>query len=424
MKYSLDDKPKLGTTLLYGLQWWIVILPSIITMGLVVGKLHYEGDVASQIFYMQKLFFVLGITLFVQILWGHRLPLVIGPASVLLIGILSSFSAGIPAIYTAVMIGGVLLAIVSASGLLKYLRKIFTSRIIAIIMILIPITLGPTIIRLVFGNDSSPLFNLGFVVLLSFALLIINHLSKGIWKSTTLLFGIVIGSLVYYLFHRHGAEIDINNTLVNSEKANLFIRPDFDLGVIFSFLFCAVVLIINEIGSIESIGHMLKADNMEKRNKWGVFFNGLSNILSGSIGVIGSVDYSSSPGMIASTRCASRFTFIPAAILLIICALVPPFIRVLLHIPAIIMGTILLYVMTTQLAAGIQIIVRDKAVESFEDGIILGMPIMIALLVSFMPQEASAHIPEILRPILSNGFVMGIFSVLILEHLVFRKKVS
>ena len=108
MKYELNDKPGILPMLMYGLQWWIVSLPCVVIMGIIVSQLHYT-DVAEQTFYLQKLFGIMGIAMIVQVLWGHRLPLIIGPASVLLIGILSTVSSGIPAVYTGIMVGGLVL---------------------------------------------------------------------------------------------------------------------------------------------------------------------------------------------------------------------------------------------------------------------------------------------------------------------------
>ena len=118
MKYQLDDKPRIFPLLMYGLQWWIVSIPCVIIMGIIVVRLHFP-DGGEQIFYMQKLFALMGLTMTVQVLWGHRLPLVIGPASVLLIGILATISVGINAVYTAIMVGGLLLAILAYSGFLS-----------------------------------------------------------------------------------------------------------------------------------------------------------------------------------------------------------------------------------------------------------------------------------------------------------------
>lgn len=419
MKYQLEDRLKPLSSFLYGLQWWLVTIPAIVVMGLVVAKLHFGTDVAAQTFYLQKLLLILGLTLICQVLFGHKLPLVVGPASVLLIGVLASIASSVPAIYTAIMVGGVLIFIIALSGLLKYFQRIFTPRIIVAILLLIPFTLSPTILKLIFSNTAYPIFNLTFVLAMAMVLILGNKLLKGIWKSTTLIWGILIATLTYYLFFEYSPTPFHAAT---SENTYLFIRPEFDFGVILSFTFCAIVLIINEVGSIQAVGHMLNANNMQKRTRAGVALSGLSNMLSGAVGVMGSVDYSSSPGIISATRCASRFPFIPTALLLIACALIPGLVAGLLAIPNIVMGTVLLYVMTTQFSAGLQMAVKDKVISSFDDGVAMGLCLMVAIMVSFMPSEMVKEIPSILRPVLSNGFVMGVFTILITEHLIFRKK--
>lgn len=420
MKYNLDDKLKPGPLLLYALQWLAVVLPAVVTIGLVVGKTHYPGEVPAQHFYMQKLFFVLGFVSLVQILFGHRLPLVIGPASVLLIGILASSSASIPAIYTAVLIGGVFLSLISVSGLLAHLRKVFTPRVVIVVMLLIPLTLAPTIVRLVFVNENSALFNLLFALFITLALFIMNNLLKGVWKATTLIIGIILSTILFALFNP--GQIGIESVgVASSGGQSLFTGFEFDAGLVVSFLFCAIALMVNEVGSIEAVGHILSAGNLDKRNKWGNLVLGLGNILAGSLGVIGPVDFSSSPGIIASSRCASRYPFIPVSLMMILLAFVPGFIGLLSAIPNIVMGVALIYVMTSQFAAGLQMTVKSNAVLTFNDGAAIGASLMIALLVSFLPGGLTEQIPLFLRPIVGNGFVMGILVMLVMEHLIFRK---
>ncbi|NDV77543.1 uracil-xanthine permease family protein [Dysgonomonas sp. 511] len=423
MKYDVDEKLKPGAMLLYGLQWWVVTIPAVITMGLVLGKTHFGGDAAAQAFYMQKLFFIMGATLLMQMLAGHRLPLVIGPASVLLIGILASLSASVASIYTAIIIGGILLTLITVFGLLKYFERVFTSRVIIVIMLLIPITLGPTIVNLIFKDTSSAVFDLLFVLITSIALLLLNHLLKGMWKSITLVIGILVASLAYNIMSTEGLPVMQDGVgLAGKAQSSLFIALEFDAGVILAFVFCTIALMINELGSIQAVGQMVNAKDLQKRQDRGVAVMGVSNIFAGFLGVVGSIDYSSSPGIIASSGCASRFPFIPTAILLIICAFTYPLIELLLSIPNVVMGTILLYVMISQFSAGLGMCVRNKAVADFNDGAIIGLPLMVAILISFMPKEASAQIPSLVRPILCNGFVMGVITVFLMEHIVYPKR--
>ena len=421
MKYELNDKPGILPMLMYGLQWWIVSLPCVVIMGIIVSQLHYT-DVAEQTFYLQKLFGIMGIVMIVQVLWGHRLPLIIGPASVLLIGILFTVSSGIPAVYTGIMVGGLVLTVLAYSGLLGKLQFVFTPRIVTVILILIAFTLTPVILKLVLGDAVHTLFNLFFTLVMVLALVIGNKLLRGIWKSTTVLWGIVGGVLVYYgvfgfpMLPSTGAGI-------MPEQATVFNFPlNFEAGTILAFLFCYIALIVNELGSIQAVGHMLQADQMDQRTTRGVGIVGVTNVLSGLFGVIGPVDYSMSPGVISATGCASRYTLLPAGAGLILCAFFPSVVGMLVTIPGVVMGAILLYLMATQLAAGLQMLVREKAITDFDSGVVVGLPLMVALLLSFAPEGVLNLIPSLFKPIVGNGFVMGVITVLIMEHLIFKKK--
>lgn len=105
---------------------------------------------------------------------------------------------------------------------------------------------------------------------------------------------------------------------------------------------------------------------------------------------------------------------------LVVCAFFPGFIECLNAIPGVVMGAVLLYLMASQLSAGMQMMIREKAVDGFDGGLVVGFSLMVALLLSFAPDEALNSIPALIRPIVGNGFVMGVITVLILEHLIFR----
>ncbi len=421
MKYELNDKPGILPMLMYGLQWWIVSLPCVVIMGIIVSQLHYT-DVAEQTFYLQKLFGVIGIAMIVQVLWGHRLPLIIGPASVLLIGILSTVSSGIPAVYTGIMVGGLILTILAYSGLLGKLQFVFTPRIVTVILILIAFTLTPVILKLVLGDAVHALFNLFFTLVMVLALVIGNKLLRGIWKSTTVLWGIVGGVLVYYGVFGFPMLSSTGAGIIPEQATVLNFPLDFEAGTILAFLFCYIALIVNELGSIQAVGHVLQADRMDQRTTRGVGIVGVTNVLSGLFGVIGPVDYSMSPGVISATGCASRYTLLPAGAGLILCAFFPSVVGMLVTIPGVVMGAILLYLMATQLAAGLQMLVREKAITDFDSGVVVGLPLMVALLLSFAPEVVLNLIPSLFKPIVGNGFVMGVITVLIMEHLIFKKR--
>lgn len=400
-------------------------MPTILILGRVLSEIHFD-DIPSQIFYMQKLFVLAGVFLIVQVLWGHRLPLLIGPASVLLIGIVSSLSFSYSVIYTSVAIGGVLLLLLSVSGLLSKINFLFTPRIIVVILLLIGFTLAPVIINLLFENSVGlENFHFWFAIALVLLMLVMNKWFVGIWKSIVVLLGLVIGTLVYIQFGKpmEPFETTTLSEIVSSDKTSFFIFPfEFDFGVIIAFIFCYLALLINELGSIQSMGSILDVKDMDKRTQRGVAVTGVSNIFAGISGVIGLVDFSFSPGIISATRCASRYVLIPAGIGLMLISFFPGLVSILNQTPSLVIGAIMFYLMVSQLASGFQLMQKQKAVLDFESAIVIGFPVMLAVLMSFLPDAVVASIPLIVCPIFTNGFVMGVIAVIICEHFIYRKK--
>ena len=112
-EYNLEDSPPLTANLILGLQWAFIAISTIIILGKIVGSIHF-GESADEILYLQKLCFLTGATLIFQLLWGHRLPLISGPAAVLLIGIVSSQGFQISVINTSIIIGGAFISLLAA----------------------------------------------------------------------------------------------------------------------------------------------------------------------------------------------------------------------------------------------------------------------------------------------------------------------
>lgn len=418
-RYNIDDNLSIVPLLLYGMQWLLVTIPSILIIGVIVSQFHYEG-VADQIFYTQRLFGIIGFALVIQILLGHRLPIVIGPASVLLIGILSSESDKISEIYTAIAIGGFLVFVTSfVKPILHHIPFIFTSRIIVVILALIAFTLMPTIIGLVFSKELMPLEALGFGLAGLFFLVLLNKILNGVWKSTVVLWGMIVGAIVYYLI----LAVPIKEIVENGEiSSSWFVFPlKFDVGIILSFMFCYLALFINELGSIQGVAKAIEAKNIEESTAKGLCFTGLANAFSGMLGVIGTVDFSFSPGVIMSTGCASRYALLPAGFALILIAFFPPLIEVFLQIPNPVLGFVFLFLMTSQLAAALQMIPMHKTINNFEQSLIISLPLLVAIFIAFLPKEIKETIPTMFKPIVSNAFVMGVITVLLLEHFIFKE---
>lgn len=415
-KYSLNDRPRAAAMVMYAVQWLLIAVPVVLTSAF-VARLQYD-TLAEQTLYTQKLFAVMGLTMIVQSLWGHRLPLVAGPAAVLLVGVMASIASSPEVIYTSIAVGGALVALLATTGWIKKLQPLFTPRISIVMMALIAFTIVPVFLRLIFADAEH--YGLSFVMalVLSIAMVVANNRLRGMWKSAVVLIALVVGSAAYFAF----AGLPSLEGATAAGAGRLFITPKFDVGVIVAFLICYIALLINELGSVQSVSAYVEADNVPKRSTRGVALTGVMNVVAGAMGVLGPVDYTLSPGVIAATGCASRYPLALTGVGLVICALFPQLVAVLSAIPSPVMGVVLLYLMAAQVAAAFQMSGTMSAAKDFNGALTIGLPIMLALVVAFLPAEVSAALPAVLRPIVGNGFVMGVIVVLVMEHVIFRKR--
>jgi len=422
-KYGLDGRPPVLDTLLYGLQWFAVTIPIIIVIGKISGAFHFNA-IGDQIIYLQKLTFVMAVALLAQLFGGHRMPLIVGPSSILLVGIIAG--AGYPAatIYTAVLCGGLILTIVSASGLLGRLKKLFSPRVVAVVLILIAFTLAPTVLNLITAGagEAVALSRIVFSLILLFGMFVAQRFLTGIWKSTLIVWAMITGSLLWFFMFPETLQTEQLGYAkpISGFFKNLTIEFSFNAGIMIAFLVCYLALFINDLGSIQTMNELLKPSRPEGRINRGIFFTGLSNILSGFLGVIGPVNFSLSPGVIAAGGCASRITMIPAAALLLLLSFSPIMIGLVAMVPSVVIGAIMIYILTSQIAAGLM--TAFEAIREFKlvDGLIIGLPLMLGTIIAFLPAGIVNDFPSVLRPILGNGFVVGITAALVMDHLIFK----
>jgi uracil permease len=85
-------------------------------------------------------------------------------------------------------------------------------------------------------------------------------------------------------------------------------------------------------------------------------------------------------------------------------------------------GSVFLYLSSYQIAAGLVMAAEGAGTFHLEDGLVMGLPLLLGTIVAFMPTTVVQSFPALLRPIAGNGFLVGVVAVLVLEHLIFRRQ--
>jgi xanthine/uracil permease len=150
-RYEVDEKPPFVENVATGIMWAAVSLSFVLIIGMIISGMHTDNPGEAN-FYLQKLLFITGVALVIQVIAGHRLPVVFGPAAVLLVGTISSAGYSPDSVYTAIVISAVIGSLIAAAGLLQYIGRMFTTRVITVVLMLIAFTLIPTILDLIIGN--------------------------------------------------------------------------------------------------------------------------------------------------------------------------------------------------------------------------------------------------------------------------------
>jgi uracil permease len=183
-----------------------------------------------------------------------------------------------------------------------------------------------------------------------------------------------------------------------------------------------VAVIVNTIGSTYSIAEVVGKEGLGSRVTRGVGFTGLGGVAAGALGVIGTVSFGISPGVVLVTRVGSRFAVTVCGILLFSLAFFQKLLAVLAFIPASAIAAAMITGLAAQIGAGIAVFTRSGKTLGSRDYLVIGIPVLFGGMVSIMPEGFFRAFPSSIHALLKNGLVVGIFLVLLLEHIILRAK--
>ena len=422
--YSLDERPPLWRTTIYGLQWALIMFPALVIIAS-IGTEVLHLSVEERVSFFQKILLLSGGFTFLQTMIGHRYPLQEGPATALLLTFVVLAPQGLGAIQGGFLFGGLILL---ATGLFRWMRRLgsyFTPNVVGVILMLIAFTLIPFLLpRLIGVTAEHPQGEAGvFGAALALILLIAILASRlgGFLRSTAVILGIVIGSIGFWFWGRMDLR-PVQEASWLSLPGGLWMgMPRFSLPALVSSALAYIAVAVNSLGSIHGVGGVVGAEGIAGRVDRGLAVTGLAGVAASVLGVVGTVSYSTSPGVILVTGVASRHAQAMCGLVLIVAAFVPRLSALLAAVPPTVVGSALCVALGSQIGAGITAITAGGRSLAARDYLVVGLPVMIGTLVAAVPPAFFAGFPAWLGTILGNGLVLGIILVLILEHALMRK---
>ncbi|WP_144932579.1 purine/pyrimidine permease [Paenibacillus sp. 32O-W] len=431
--YKLNERPK-GTVLwLSAIQWFIFMLANFITVPLVLGlTLGLSGEEIS--FYTSRTLFLCGLIGAIQVMFGHRLPIIEGPAGmwwgVFLVLITMNMQMGgttqtlLAELEMGLIVSSLVFILLAVFRLLNRLRALFTPVVTGTFLVLLSMQVSKSLVEGVLGigyegsDQVIPKIVLLSLLLISFTVGIMMK-AKGMLQSMAVLIGLGTGWLLYAL---------LGMVRFPEEQAPWaalpqvfpFGVPQWNTGIVITCVITSAILLSNLIASIQVFASAADEKVTDSMINRGSFMTGIGTLLAGLFGTVAAVPLTAAASMVVLTRIASRLPFLLASIGFIVLGLLPRVGQWLSTIPQPVGYAILFTVFGQLLGFGL----RDyKRMElNLKDLFIIGFSLLSGVGLMFVPGSAWANLPSVFGYIVGNGLIVGVTLSIVLEHVVFKRK--
>ena len=424
-RYQLDQKVPALEVIVYGIQWAIMIFPGLLVItDIAAGVLHLS--IVAKAHFFQYLLVISGVFTVFQTLVGHRYPIQEGPSTAVLLAYIGVAPYGIGAIQGGLIAGGLLILLIGLSKQTRKINRYFTPNVTGVILLLIAFCLLPFLLPRLLGISGHNPAGSHLTAVVSFSLIIfiamLSHWLKGYLQTTAVLIGVIVGYFVFSFMGKIDFTVIAKTPWLAIPGHEWSSSPVLFWPAIVSFAFAYLAVVINSIGSIQGTAAVVGERDIDNSIDRGIALNGLGGIVAGLFGVVGTVSYSSSPGVVLATRIASRFALTACGVFLVLTGLIPKLAAAFASVPGSVVGAALCVAIGFQIGAGIDVITGRGKKLTVRDYLVIGLPLIVGTIVSMVPESFFAGLPAALAVIISNGLVLGIIMVLVLEHGLLRKK--
>lgn len=426
-------KTKTGTifgTTLETTQWFVFLLASSVALPIVIGAI-FELNFNEVAGLMQRTFFAVGITSFLQGVFGHRLPILEGPAglwiSIFAVMAYSGVESGKSYIETlqtleaAMLWTGGFLLLFGTFRLAHRVLFVFTPLVTGSFLFLLTVQLSGTFLKGMLGIQQEVEAIHGTEALIAFftffLVLGLSLFGKGALKSYAVLLGIVAGWMVYVAIVGTTTDEVADQAIFQPPEWLVWGMPSFEWSVIPLAFITAVILLSNIVASIVAVSQSIqgKPSYTYSQVNRGSSFLGVTHGITAMFSAIANVPLASSSGFIDLTGQKRKKPFLYASLLLVIIAFFPPLVSFISGIPAPVANAALLATFVQLMGLGLSNIASQEL--DYRRLTILGVSFLLGIGLMFLPSEVFQGMPGLVRNLLSNGLLVGTVLVIVLEQL-------
>jgi xanthine/uracil permease len=410
---------------LASIQWTLFMLAGCVVAPITIGEAFQLSQVEI-IHFVQRALFVMGIVSILQSLFGHQLPIIEAPAAVwwgiflLFAGLATSPEEGsdiLQMLLVGVLISGILFVLLSLTGIIKYVRKLFTPLVTGTYFVLLVAQMSGPFIKGILGiGYLSPMLEwktaaAGVITTICAVLMARSRVNS--LRIYSVLWAIFGGWILFALMNLNQSMTTVQDRFFSIPQIFPWGIPQYSSDILLVSIITTLLLMTNLVASIEAVEKAVESPSRPVERSSG-FFLGFSQMLSSVFATISFIPVSYTAGFILTTRMKERLPFILGSCLILLISFFPSISMFFSLIPVPVAYAAMFISFAQMLGLGL----KDYTTGPLDERriVTIGISLMVGIGCMMIPVSSLSGIPPIFVTFLSNGLAMGVVTCILIEQ--------
>ncbi|MCS6765973.1 MAG: purine permease [Candidatus Protistobacter heckmanni] len=256
--------------------------------------------------------------------------------------------------------------------------------------------------------------NLGMVLLVLAAILLITRYAKGFAANIAVLLGIAVGVVVALLTGKMNFDKVTKAHWFDFVTPFSFGAPVFDPVLILTMSLVMIVVMIESTGMFLALGEMTGKEIGNKELTAGLRTDGLGTLIGGIFNTFPYTSFSQNVGLVGITGVRSRFVCAAGGVILIVFGLIPKMGSLVESIPQFVLGGAGLVMFGMVAATGIRILSTVDFKGNRYNLYVVAISVSFGVLPLVAPRW-SQHMAKSLHPLLESGILLAAVAAAVLN---------
>ena len=423
---GVNDHIPTGQAILLGLQHVLAMDVYVVPFIIAAAVSMSPGEASGLI---QSTFLGAGIASLIQVLFFLKLPVCQGPSFVPVGAIIGIYLGGngMSTVLGSSLVGALAITILGYTGIYKQIVRHFIPTIVSgTIIMIVGLTLLPSAFNgnifietaTLSMNQNILLAVITAVILILFSMLGVYFPRLGkIFRISSVIIALIIGSIV--------ASFMGGMDFTSVSEASFFSLPnfafidygfDFDLSAIATMIVIYMVLLAETTGTWYAVSSVTGEEITDEQINQGVIGEGFGCLIASLVGATPVTGYSTNAGIISITGVASKVVFVAASVWFIVLSFLGKLSALINAVPAAVIGGVFVVVCVIIMLSGFRVIKNEEFSE--RELYIIGVPLIIAIGLLFMPAELKGTAPQFIQYLLDSPIAVSALAAVAMNKLI------